>query len=183
VALAAGAADAISLFLPERSPMYVNLLLLLSGGLAAGGMDAGTETQFDSYTKAWHAAADVHKPMLVILNPPADEVSTHASISVDALNEDPEIGRILEDYVVAEIDTSTEHGRLVHELFGSEALPRVVVIDNDQEWQVYRTSRQLAHDEMVEVLEKYRSGEQVSTRSTARRQYRSSGYCPNCRRF
>lgn len=165
--------------------MYVNLVLLLSGGLAVGGMDAGTEShgaQFDNYTKAWHAAADVHKPMLVILNPPAEEVSTHPTISVDELNEDPEIGQILEDYVVAEIDTSTEHGKLVRELFGSDALPRVVVIDNDQEWQIYRTSRQLDHDEMVEVLEKYRSGEQVTTRSTAT-QYRSSGYCPNCRRF
>lgn len=166
--------------------MYVNLLLLLSGGLAAGGMDANTEshgTRFDSYTKAWHAAADVNKPMLVILNPPADEVATHPSISVDTLNEDPEIGRILEDYVVAEIDTSTEHGKRVHELFGSQTLPRVVVIDDDQQWQVFRTSEHLDHDEMVEVLEKYRTGQQVSTQSTFTQPYRSPGYCPNCRRF
>lgn len=166
--------------------MYVKMLLLLSGGLAAGGMDADLESQgmrYDSYTLAWHAAADVNKPMLVILNPPADEVSANSAISVDVLNEDPEIGRILEDYIVAEIDTSTEHGKVVHELFGSEALPRVVVIDDDQEWQVYRTSEHLEHDEMLDVLERYRTGQQVSTRSTATRQYRSSGYCPNCRRF
>ena len=166
--------------------MYVNTLLLLAGGFAAGGMDATTESQgtrFDSYTQAWHAAADVNKPILVIINPAGDEVSTHESISVDALNDDPEIGRILDDYVVAEIDTGTEHGKVVHELFGSQALPRVVVIDNDQEWQIYRTSRQLEHDEMVDVLERYRTGEQVSTRSTVTQPSRSAGYCPNCRRF
>ncbi len=167
--------------------MYVNTLLLLASSLAGGGVDATTEsqgTQFESYTQAWHAAAIVNKPMLVILNPAADEVSMHASISVDELNNDPEIGRILEDYVVAEIDTGTEHGQVVHELFGSQALPRVVVIDNDQEWQLFRTSEQLERTEMVEVLEQYRTGEQVSTRSTSTQQYRrSSGYCPNCRRF
>jgi hypothetical protein len=121
--------------------------------------------------------------MLVILNPAADEVAAQPSISVDELNNDPEIAPILDDYVVAEIDTGTAHGKAVRELFGSQALPRVVVIDNDQKWQIFRTSKHLEHDELLQVLEAYRTGEQASTTSNWTQQYRSSGYCPNCRRF
>jgi hypothetical protein len=166
--------------------MYVNTLLLLAGALAAGGVDANTESQgaqFESYTQAWHAAAIVNKPMLVVINPAADEVSTSPSISLDELNKDPEIGRILDDYIVVEIDSGTEHGQVVHELFGSHELPRVVVIDNDQEWQIYRTSEQLERNEMLEVLETYRTGEPVSTPSASTQPTRRAGYCPNCRRF
>ena len=117
---------------------------LLAAGLSLGGTNAESGTlKFDSYTRAYHAAADAHRPMLVVLNPSADQVSTGTMIDVDALRQDGDLAGLLGDYVVAEIDTGTEHGRKVHEVFGSKALPRIVVIDADQKWQVYRTSAQL----------------------------------------
>jgi hypothetical protein len=51
--------------------------------------------------------------MLVVLNPPADEVSAGPAIDVTALRQDADISRVLGNYVVAEIDTGTEHGRKV----------------------------------------------------------------------
>jgi hypothetical protein len=46
----------------------------------------------------------------------------------------------LDEFVVAEIDTGTSHGRKVHQRFGSPTLPRIVVIDDHQAKQVYAVS-------------------------------------------
>ena len=71
---------------------------LLAMGLTLGGTNAESGTQkFDSYTRAYHAAADAHRPMLVVLNPPDDQVSVGSSIDVDALRQDVEIEGLLGD--------------------------------------------------------------------------------------
>ena len=167
--------------------MYVTpALVLVLGGLLVGANTDSTGETFESYTKAYHAAAEVKRPLLVVLNPPAEQVAAGNAVSIDRLREDEEIEKLLENYVVAEIDTGTEHGKKVHELFGNKPLPRVVVIDNDQKLQIYRTSDHLALDKFRDVLETYQDGETVSTMSSNlnwTRQYTNPGYCPNCRRF
>ena len=50
---------------------------------------------------------------------------------------------LLQNYVIAVIDTSTLHGKKVYKLFGSPQLPRVTIIDNSQAMQVYQTSESL----------------------------------------
>jgi len=164
--------------------MYVTpaLVLVLSGFL--GGVDGSTQT-YESYTKAYHAAADVKRPLLVILNPPAAQVAADNAIDVDKLREDLDISKLLDSYVVAEIDTGTEHGQKVQELFGNKPLPRVVVIDNQQKLQIYRSSDHLETVKFKEVLETYQDGTPtaVNTNLNWTRQYVQPGYCPNCRRY
>ena len=163
--------------------MYLKTAIALLVSTALGA-DAGSDADtFNSYTIAYKAAADVKRPMLVVLNPPADEVSTQKSISVDDLRQDTEIDTLLENYVVAEIDTGTEHGKKVHALFGSKPLPRVVVIDSDQKLQIFRTSDRLDDAEIKDVLEKYQDGKRISTSLDWTRRYNIPGDCPNCRRF
>lgn len=166
--------------------MYVSPALVLVLGGLLGGMNSDSAGQtFESYTKAYHAAADVKRPMLVILNPPTEQVAAGSAISVEKLREDTEINKLLESYVVAEIDTGTEHGKKVNELFGNKPLPRVVVIDNSQKLQIYRTSDHLENSKIKEVLETYQDGTATNVTSTLNwaRQYTTPGYCPNCRRF
>ncbi len=164
--------------------MYLETALLLVVGATFNGMNAESGDQnFQNYTEAWRAAADVQRPMLVVLNPPAGEVASGAAIDVEVLREDAKIAELLGDYVVAEIDTGTEHGKKVHELFGSKALPRVVVIDAHQKWQVYRTSEHLEPAALKNVLATYRSGAAPVSLETATQQFLTPGYCPNCRRF
>jgi len=165
--------------------MYVSpaLVLILGGFLGGLNTDSAGRT-FESYTKAYHAAADVKRPMLVILNPPAEQVAADNAISIGKLREDAEINKLLDSYVVAEIDTGTEHGKKVHELFGSKPLPRLVVIDNTQKLQIYRSSDHLEPNKIKEVLEAYQDGTSTATSSlNAARQIVTPGYCPNCRRF
>jgi hypothetical protein len=167
--------------------MYFAPAVLLAVGGMLAGTDAGTDaTIHGSYTKAYHEATDGKRPLLVILNPPADQVAADNAISVEKLREDAEIDKLLEHYVVAEIDTGTEHGKKVHELFGSKPLPRVVVIDSTKKTQVYRTSEHLETSKIKDVLETYQDGSAASTVSSSlnwARQYVAPGNCPNCRRF
>ncbi len=165
--------------------MYLHSLIVLSLGAALAGLDTDTDSplQFDSYTQAWHAAAEAHRPMLVILNPATEQVSASEPISVEKLRDKEEFARLLDSYVIAEIDTGTEHGHKVHELFGSKPLPRVIVIDKQQKTQVFRTSGHLPDAELKKVLERYQQGTTVSTDVNWSQPFQSPGYCPNCQRF
>ena len=131
--------------------------------------------QFESYTKAYHTASESHKPMFVVLNPTAGE----EAISIDALRADPKISSLLDAYVVAVVDTGTEHGKRVHAAFGSKPLPYVAVIDEEQEKQVYRTSTQVSHENLQTVLAKYKSGAKAASLAD---QIRLQNDCPLCRR-
>ena len=167
--------------------MYVTpALVFVLGGLLGGMNTDATGQTFESYTKAYRTAADVKRPMLVILNPPAEQVAADNAVSIEKLRENTEIDQLLESYVVAEIDTGTEHGKKVQELFGNKPLPRIVVIDNAQKLQIYRTSDHLETTKIKEVLETYQDGTTTAAVSSSlnwTRQYVAPGNCPNCRRF
>ena len=164
--------------------MYLNTAMTLLVGAALTGADAGSDAgTYQSYTTAYHTAAEAKRPMFVVLNPPADEVAQQDAISVQELRSNAKIEKLLGSYVVAEIDTGTEHGRKVHELFGSKPLPRVIVIDSDQKLQIYRTSERLNDSKLKDVLTRYQDGKRVTTSLNWAQQYTLPGDCPNCRRF
>lgn len=95
--------------------------------------------------------------MLVILNPSRD--SGTEPIDLADVRRTKLRRALLAEYVVVVIDTQTDHGRAVHRLFGSAALPRVAVIDKDQELQVYRTSEALYGQLWNQILETFRNAD------------------------
>lgn len=131
---------------------FSTVVLLATATIATA---APTDGQFDSYTKAYSQAGEQDRPMLVILNPGADDANR---LDITEMRADTQLDGKLADYVVAEIDTTTAHGKQVHKLFKSPSLPHVVVIDNQQKKQLYRTSRTLSTEELAEVLGTYRDG-------------------------
>lgn len=165
--------------------MHWTVTLIMVTALGAGTAE---ETQeFDSYTTAYQAANAQHRPMLVILNLPGDEAE---ALPLEQLKQGQASRDLLDDYVVAVIDTGSEHGRKVHELFGKPALPRTVVIDERQEKQVFRTSNRLRPATLTAVLQQYRHG--IPKTVTAGRPagdgslnsfQQGVGSCPNCRKF
>ena len=158
--------------------MNWSTLMLLSAGLAAS-QGATQSMQFESYTKAYHTASESHKPMFVVLNPPAGEVAVKETVSIDSLRADPKIGPLLDGYVVAIVDTGTEHGQLVHKAFGEKPLPYMAVIDEQQDKQVFTTSEQLSNDKLQTVLAKYKDGAKAASLAD---QIRLENDCPLCRR-
>jgi hypothetical protein len=112
---------------------------------------------YADYKQAYLAGKESHRPVLVIINPGTDSDESH--VEIDALRRAAHRRELLGDYVVAVIDASTPEGEKVHKLFGSPPLPRVSVIDKQQKWQIYRTSKSLSAEDWNLVLEKYRTGQ------------------------
>jgi hypothetical protein len=118
--------------------------LLLTAGLFVGtegaALDAANLATFTSYTKAWSAAKESSRPMFVVLNPSEGGSKGRTRVDLRGLRKDEKLNKLLDEFVVAEIDTGTTHGRKVHAKFGSPSLPRIVVIDDHQAKQVFAVS-------------------------------------------
>ena len=138
--------------------MSWSVVVLLLSGVPAG--EEEKPTHFQNYTEAYRAAEEAQQPMLVILNPSHD--AGEKPISLDVVRRTKQRRELLEKYIVVVIDTGTSHGKTVHELFGSEALPRLVIIDKTQEWQIYRSSEPLDGPQWTQILRTFQSG-QTST--------------------
>jgi hypothetical protein len=170
----------------KGSVMSVGFALLLFANAAATDRFAAavntaapTEAQvapasYSSYTQAYHTAQQTKKPMLVILNP-----AKGAKVSLISL-EDVQKTRVrrelLQNYVVAVIDTSTPHGQKVQALFGSPQLPHVAIIDNTQAFQVYQTSETLYGQMWDNILTAFQKAEPVTRMPV-------QNSCPYCQQY
>jgi hypothetical protein len=157
-------------------------LVLLAGAAVNENMAAATnatptEAQtapatYHSYTQAYHAAQRMHLPMLVILNPGKD--ARTSLISMEDVQKTHERRNLLQNYVVAVVDTTTPHGQKVYALFGSPQLPMVSVIDNQQATQVYQTSASLYGQMWDQILTSYVNASPAAAPMPA------ANYCPYC---
>ena len=163
----------------EGIAMSWSISLIVMASLSAH--DA--QTTYGSYTKAYWTANAAKRPMLVIINPAGQESGPHKAIEFDKLQQDERTRKALDDYVIAIIDTGTEHGKSVHGLFGSPELPRIVVIDERQDKQVFQSSEPLAPATLATVLEKHRTNTVAPAAPGSFNAFQQRGSCPNCRRF
>jgi hypothetical protein len=161
--------------------MLFNLTLLLAMldptvGVPARPVAAAAPvpTHFTNYTEAYREAQRGKKPLLVILNP-AEEAT---AVKVDDVRKTQQRRELLEKFVVVVIDTSTPHGETINKLFDQKSLPHVSVIDRDQQWQVFRTSKKLQGEDWNRVLETFQNGE-----STARLNLDVQPFCPTCQMY
>jgi hypothetical protein len=152
--------------------MSVGFALLLFANAAASdrlalAVNATTPTEaqvapssYDNYTRAYSAAKQAKKPMLVILNPAKG--AKVALISLEDVQKTRVRRDLLQNYVVAVIDTSTPHGKKVQALFGSPQLPHVTIIDNEQAFRVYQTSESLYGQMWDQVLTSFQNAQPMT---------------------
>ncbi|WP_437224726.1 hypothetical protein SH661x_003756 [Planctomicrobium sp. SH661] len=170
--------------------MHWSALLFVALSGPSQSMDVATTAPaaaaYSSYTQAWNAAHEAERPMLVILNPGSD--SDGKKITEAELRSDEKVQPLLDRYVVAVIDTTTEHGQKVNELFGAPELPRVVVIDKTQKKQIFQSSEQLSNEAMAKVLDQHKDGlithtvSKPAVRSTITLPNYTNSSCPNCQK-
>ena len=141
----------------------LTLLLLLdpSVGVLPQQLAANLPTHFTSYTLAYREAQRSQKPLLVVLNPGAE--ASEVPVHLQDVRKTEQRRKLLERFVVVEIDTSTSHGQTVHKLFENKPLPHVTVIDREQQWQVFRTSRKLQGDDWNRILETFKTGDRTAS--------------------
>jgi hypothetical protein len=130
----------------------------LSALVLFAAMNGGTleSTVYDSYTQAWHAGHVQKRPVLVILNPGAE--SEESKVDVDWLKRTRHRRELLKDYVVCVVDTSTLEGQTIQKKFKAESLPRVSVLDRQQKWQIYQSSKEHSAEDWNLLLETHRKG-------------------------
>lgn len=162
--------------------MLYNVTLMLamldpSVGVQARQVAAVTNvpTHFTNYTQAYQEAQREKKPLLVILNPAEGD-----TVTADDVRKTEQRRQLLEKYVLVVIDTSTKHGETVNGLFDrtDKSRPHVSVIDRDQQWQVFRTSKKLQGEDWNRILETFKNGE-----STARLNLDVQPFCPTCQMY
>ncbi len=134
--------------------------LVLFAALSGGTRES---TIYDDYKQAWRAARAQNLPVLVILNPGAD--AEKPSVDPDVLFRTGHRRDLLAKYVIAVIDTSTPQGAAVHKRFQSPPLPRVSVLDREQKWQLYRTSKELSAEDWNILLETHQKGNPPAART------------------
>ena len=130
---------------------------LLLAGTMLSEANRNSVSSFDNYTLAYRDAHQAKKPMLVILNP--DAKSSEHPVTLADVAKTKHRRELLQNFVVVLVDTNTPHGKTMHDLFGSAKLPRVVVIDRDQRWQLFQTSRQLQGEDWNRILETFQTGD------------------------
>lgn len=116
-------------------------------------------SHFTNYTEAYREAQREKKPLLVILNP----AEATSAVNVEDVRKTQQRRELLGKFVLVVIDTSTEHGETVNKLFDQKSLPHVSVIDRDQQWQLFRTSKKLQGEDWNRVLETFQNGDRTAT--------------------
>lgn len=134
-------------------PTHLGALVLFAA-LSGGTRES---TIYDNYKQAWQAGRAQNLPVLVILNP--GEAAGAVAVDLEWLRRSRHRRDLMGNYVVAVIDASTPEGKTVHKLFNSAPLPRISVLDRQQKWQVYRTSKSLSAEDWNMVLESHKKGD------------------------
>ena len=141
----------------------LTLLLLMdhSVGVQPQSLTASLPTHFTSYTLAYREAQRSKKPLLVVLNP--GQESSEVPVHLGDVRKTQQRRTLLERFVVVEIDTSTNHGETIHKLFENKPLPHVAVIEREQQWQVFRTSRKLQGEDWNRILQTFQNGDRTAS--------------------
>jgi len=141
----------------------LTMLLLMDPtvGLQPQYLSANLPTHFTSYTLAYREAQRSKKPLLVVLNP--GEETSEVPVHLEDVRKTAQRRQLLERFVVVEVDTSTDHGKAVHQLFDNKPLPHVAVIERDQQWQVFRTSRKLQGEDWNRILQTFQNGDRTAS--------------------
>lgn len=141
----------------------LTLLLLIdpSIGVNPQQVAAHVPTHFTNYTLAYREAKRAKKPLLVVLNP--GEESESVPVHLEDVRRTQQRRELLQRYVVVEVNASTSHGQTIHKLFENKPLPYVAVIDREQQWQVFRTSRKLQGDDWNRILQTFQNGDRTAS--------------------
>lgn len=153
------------------------------------------------YGKALAATRSDDRPLLVVLDVPADPKT---AVEDEQLKTDGEQAKLLASYQLCHIDASTEYGQRVAKVFKANKFPFTAIIDKTGSYVLTKKHGQLTDAEWQETLSAYKQGtrSQPTYHSTAYRgeviienstgssySYPSSSpsivspsYCPSCQK-
>jgi len=112
------------------------------------------------YGKALAATKSDQRPLLVVLDNPADPAAT---FDAKLLAADGQQAELLKSYRLCRVDVSTEYGQKVAEAFGAKQFPHTAIIDKTGASVLFKQSGQIAGDQWQSTLTKFEKGVQPQT--------------------
>lgn len=118
------------------------------------------------YGKALAATKSDHRPLLVVLDSPADEKT---AVQEDLLKADGPNAELLKSYELCRVDVSTEYGKKVAEAFGATEFPHTAIIDKNGATVLFKKPGQISGEEWRAALTKFENGVQPVSHSVGYR--------------
>ena len=137
----------------------VYFLATISMLFSAIAADANSLQWQADYGKALAATRGDDRPLLVVLDIPAD---TKSAIKKEQLDTNGEQAKLLSSYQLCRVDASTEYGQKVAKVFKAEKFPFAAVIDKTGSVLLCRKNGQLSGDQWQSVLTTYEKGDRSS---------------------
>jgi hypothetical protein len=126
-----------------------------------------TATQWQAdYGKALAATRSDQRPLLVVLDNPAD---AKAAVQEDLLKADGEQAELLKSYELCRVDVSTEYGKKVAEAFHATEFPHTAIIDKNGATVLFKKAGQISGDELKTTLTKFEKGVQPAAHNVGYR--------------
>jgi len=138
------------------------------------------------YGKALAATRSDQRPLLVVLDNPADAKTT---FDAKLLSPEGASSKLLKSYRLCRVDVSTEYGKKVAQAFGASQFPHTAIIDKTGATVLFKKPGQIAGDEWQSTLAKFEKGERVAPQAVFYRgntilgaQTGDLSNCPSCQR-
>jgi hypothetical protein len=125
--------------------------------LAASAATSGSgslQWQAD-YGEALAATRDQERPLLVVLDVPADP---KAALESEQLEPKGEQGKLLGSYELCHVDVSTKYGKKVADAFHAKDFPFTAIIDRTGSFVLAKQSGPISSDEWLDTLARYQDG-------------------------
>ena len=178
----------------------------LATAMIAVGLLAATPQppQWESdYGKALEATRAGEKPLLVVLDKPAEAEGRmdSALLSEGAISGQP--FELLSHYELCHVDVTTKYGKKVADAFRASSFPYVAIIDKTGSVILFSKTGKIAANEWQETLDVHQKGERSDSVALSRgrtthvsykvgdeqvqfespsQAYNGGSYCPSCQR-
>jgi hypothetical protein len=157
---------------------------------ALASVTVTSELEWSShYAQAKSAAATAQKPLLVVLEDPAEP---SRRFDTERLASTEEQQDLLKHFQLCRVDVTTPYGKRVAEALSVRELPYTAITDKSAKYITYRAAGQVSPENWVETLNVRKSGERVGVpaRSTVDSNWAqpltvewptvTQPSCPNC---
>ena len=132
-------------------------VLVATVALAASLVPQTSAREWETdYAKAFQVAQQTRRPLLVVLERPAEvrHQVRQASFTVD-----PTMNELLKPYVLCRVDVTTPYGREVAKAFSAKEFPLTAITDRTVTTLVFKKVGSFSTQEWVQTLITYQKGE------------------------
>jgi hypothetical protein len=133
----------------------VHYLAVATLAASTFAVSPGKATWQADYGKALAATRSDQRPLLVVLDNPADP---QAAFDAKLLAAEGEQGQALQSYRVCRVDVSTEYGQQVAQAFNATQFPHTAIIDKTGSTVLFKKPGRIDGQEWQSTLVKYQKG-------------------------